>query len=107
MVDVILYNSEGTQDTYYDVSSVTLPTPEGGEAVFGLGGGSDLPEGGTVGQILTKTEEGIAWQDAPSDNAKQDKISTLGLLSGDGNGNITAVPVISSAEIDAIIASIS
>lgn len=28
---------------------------------------SGLPEGGTDGQILTKTETGVAWEDAPED----------------------------------------
>lgn len=39
-------------------------TAIGGKSVGG-GGGSDIPTEGDVGQVLTKTQDGYDWADAP------------------------------------------
>ena len=36
-----------------------------GQMDTAIGGKLDAPEGGTEGQVLTKTASGQAWQDAP------------------------------------------
>ena len=59
-----------------------------------FGTGSGLPEGGEAGQVLVKTEEGTAWQDAVVANATAQragvvrvganlKIDSAGVLSVD------------------------
>lgn len=40
-------------------------TAIGGKSVGGGGGGSDIPSEGKVGQVLTKTQDGFDWEDAP------------------------------------------
>lgn len=51
----------------------------------------ELPEGGTDGQILTKTSNGVAWQNAPEGGVTQEQADerylqlTGGTLSGDLN----------------------
>lgn len=40
--------------------------PTDGATVGQLSGKLDSPTGGTAGQVLTKTEDGSAWEDAPS-----------------------------------------
>ena len=40
-------------------------TAIGGKSVGGGGGGSDIPAEGKVGQVLTKTQDGYDWEDAP------------------------------------------
>lgn len=40
-------------------------TAIGGKSVGGGGGGSDIPAEGKVGQVLTKTQDGFGWEDAP------------------------------------------
>ena len=40
--------------------------PTDGATVGQLAGKLDSPDGGTAGQVLTKTADGIAWEDAPS-----------------------------------------
>ena len=48
---------------------------------------SGLPEGGTDGQILTKTASGAAWEDAPNEVSTATDTSITGLLKG-ANGKV-------------------
>lgn len=51
-----------------EAKGVTVPTDatfyEYSDSIAEISTGTPLPEGGTAGQVLTKTEDGIAWQDA-------------------------------------------
>lgn len=52
-----------------------------GQMDTAIGGKLDAPEGGTVGQVLTKTAEGSAWADAPKElptGGTQGQILTVG-----------------------------
>lgn len=50
----------------------------------------ELPEGGTDGQILTKTSNGVAWQNAPEGGVTQEQADEryLQLTGGTLNGNL-------------------
>lgn len=51
-----------------EAKGVTVPTDatfyEYSDSIAEISTGTPLPEGGTAGQVLTKTADGIAWQDA-------------------------------------------
>lgn len=52
-----------------------------GQMDTAIGGKLDAPEGGTAGQVLTKTAEGFAWADAPKElptGGTQGQILTVG-----------------------------
>ena len=69
----------GANATINGVNALTLNVTGGlngsqsGETYTISGAGKlDAPEGGTTGQVLTKTEDGQAWQDAPETGMSQD-----------------------------------
>ena len=49
---------------------------------------SKVPDGGTTGQVLKKTETGTEWGDAPQTVTIPE---TTALLKGDGTGGVAAV----------------
>ena len=86
--DAIVRNS-GTENAA--VLNFTIPRGETGTA------GAGVPDGGTVGQLLGKTETGTAWIDPPQSGgggggAEPDTITwdgeTSGLVSADVNGHL-------------------
>lgn len=69
----------GANATINGVNALTLNATGGlngsqsGETYTISGAGKlDAPEGGTAGQVLTKTDDGQAWQDAPETGMSQD-----------------------------------
>lgn len=69
----------GANATINGVNALTLNATGGlngsqsGETYTISGAGKlDAPEGGTTGQVLTKTDDGQAWQDAPETGMSQD-----------------------------------
>ena len=86
----------GANATINGVNALTLNATGGlngsqsGETYTISGAGKlDAPEGGTTGQVLTKTDDGQAWQDAPETGMSQDDADARYLqLSG---GTMTGV----------------
>ena len=55
---------------------------------------AQLPEGGTTGQVLTKTADGEAWQDAPEpDLSGFVKIGSVNQFTNSGDAELTQVQV--------------
>ena len=88
----------GANATINGVNALTLNATGGlngsqsGETYTISGAGKlDAPEGGTTGQVLTKTENGQAWQDAPETGMSQDDADAryLKLSGGTMTGDIT------------------
>ena len=88
----------GANATINGVIALTLNATGGlngsqsGETYTISGAGKlDAPEGGTKGQVLTKTDDGQAWQDAPETGMSQDDADAryLQLSGGTMTGDIT------------------
>lgn len=88
----------GANATINGVNALTLNATGGlsgsqsGETYTISGAGKlDAPEGGTTGQVLTKTDDGQAWQDAPETGMSQDDADAryLQLSGGTMTGDIT------------------
>lgn len=88
----------GANATINGVNALTLNATGGlngsqsGETYTISGAGKlDAPEGGTAGQVLTKTDDGQAWQDAPETGMSQDDADAryLKLSGGMMTGDIT------------------
>lgn len=88
----------GANATINGVNALTLNATGGlsgsqsGETYTISGAGKlDAPEGGTTGQVLTKTDDGQAWQDAPETGMSQDDADAryLKLSGGTMTGDIT------------------
>lgn len=47
------------------------------ELTTGFASGASLPEGGSAGQVLVKTEDGAAWQDVKLDYATAEKAGVV------------------------------
>ncbi len=87
----------GANATINGVNALTLNATGGlsgsqsGETYTISGAGKlDAPEGGTTGQVLTKTDDGQAWQDAPETGMSQDDADAryLKLSGGTMTGNL-------------------
>ena len=61
-----IYAKKAERDVNGNLLALTIEnekvTAIGGKSV---GGGSDIPTEGEVGQVLTKTQDGFGWEDAP------------------------------------------
>lgn len=64
-------------------------TAIGGKSVGGGGGGSDIPDDGDVGQVLTKTQDGYDWEDTPSELPTITESDTGKLLKIGSNGDLS------------------
>ena len=72
-VSETIFNSDVIVEEYFDILEQWKQEvlDEAGNA------GSSLPEGGTEGQVLTKTVDGAEWQDAPSGLPTDDEMLEL------------------------------
>ena len=64
---------------------LTIGVPKGDKGDKGEKGdtGTGVPEGGTPGQLLSKTEDGTAWVDPPSGNVLKGTLGPAPVLSAD------------------------
>lgn len=81
-------------DPDFDVeTAVNMVHAEALEALSGLSGKLDIPSGGTVGQVVTKTADGAEWADAQGGDLIEAPVDYFSLWFGyDGSsysGNIT------------------
>ena len=68
-----------------DNQVLTIGVPKGDKGDTGEKGdtGTGVPEGGTPGQLLSKTEDGTAWVDPPSGNVLTGTLGPAPILSAD------------------------
>ena len=66
-----------------EAKGVTVPTDatfyEYSDSIAEISTGTPLPEGGTAGQVLTKTADGIAWQDVVTFASNEDFCAYMGI----------------------------
>ena len=75
--------SQATASVENQVLTIGVPKGEKGDKGDKGDTGTGVPEGGTPGQLLSKTEDGAAWVDPPSGNVLTGTLGPAPVLSAD------------------------